>query len=300
MDTEPRRHRSIISIDDLTDADVAGILRRARQLLTSPPERNGTPFAAGLLFLSSSLRTRVGFAAATIRLGGTPVDVAETRSGTEMSSAESLEDTVRTLGGMVDLLVTRTGGLLPAIASRLACPVINGGEGGGEHPTQALIDLLAIKEECGDLGALRIGLCGDLGARSVRSLVKLFERWPPKQLTLMAPAERSADARQMSDLLGTRITISEEADFASLDVLYMIGLPPGTGADRLTSSTRAEFALDARSIGTLPAGAVVLCPLPVIDEIAPEVRDDRRVRMFAQSDRGVAVRMACIEFCLDH
>ena len=295
----PRRMRNLVSIDDLSASDIQHILERARALLLSSQPPEAWPFTTGLVFMSPSLRTRVGFAVATTRLGGTPIDINEKRGGAGMSAAESLADTLRTVGGMVDLVVTRTKQPLGTLTAEPACPLINGGEGGGEHPTQALIDLLAIEEEQGDIAGLTVGLCGDLQARSVRSLVRLLARYPPRVLTLISPPQREfPDISSMGELCD-RVEYRQTGNFEDIDVLYMAGLPAGTGANALTSDQRSRFSLDSDRLKQLAPDAVVLSPLPVIDEIHGDVRKDGRIKVFAQSDRGVAVRMACIELLLD-
>jgi aspartate carbamoyltransferase catalytic subunit len=290
----------LLSIDDLADVDIDAILDRSRSHLRSIAAVRPTPFSTGLVFLSSSLRTRVGFASATVKLGGVPIEVPERRGGTEMSVPESLGDTLRTASGLVDVLVTRTVHPLGSAVDGIRSPIVNGGEAGGEHPTQALIDLLAIEEEKGDLEELSIGLCGDLAARTTRSLVKLFGRRQPKELVLMGPSERPLAHHSLTMELGKITRFEEQLVPDGLDVLYMIGLAPGAGGgeDRLPDSTRRRFALDLDGLRRLPPNAVVLSPLPLIDEVAREVWSDPRIRIFEQSDRGVAVRMACLEHVL--
>jgi aspartate carbamoyltransferase catalytic subunit len=199
---------------------------------------------------------------------------------------------------MVDIVITRS--LTPSQlgVTDAACALINGGDAQGEHPTQALIDLLAIEEEAGAVESLRIGLAGDLRARAAHSLVKLLDRRPPASLVLMAPKNRLLPDGFLGAELASRTEDLDRLSLDGLDVLYMVGLPEGEGDDALPVDVRGAFALDLRSIRQLPSAAVVLSPMPVIDEIAPNVKNDSRVRIFAQSDRGVAVRMACIEFCL--
>jgi aspartate carbamoyltransferase catalytic subunit len=292
----PEKARSILSIDDLSDVDILDILDRSAVLVATDAPTTRRSFIAGLLFLTPSLRTRVGYATATARLGGTPIDVGEQRFGSDMSSPESMHDTLQTVRGMVDVLITRTH--TPLSLESAGAPVINGGAAGGEHPTQALIDMFAIRRARADIGELRIGLCGDMMARTATSLLHLLARFLPGSLSLMSPEERAVDVATFAPDLLERTTVLPNADFSGLDVLYMIGLAPGMGDDRLGEHARRPYRLDKRSATTLPAHAIVLSPMPVIDEIDDDVRSDPRLKMFEQSDHGVAVRMACIEYCL--
>jgi aspartate carbamoyltransferase catalytic subunit len=290
----------VLSIDDLSDLEIDAILARARQFEESRREMRDD-FVIGLLFLSSSLRTRVGFSTAALRLGGKPLDVLDVRSGSEMSDAESFEDTLRTVSGMVDVVVTRTPFVLNRTVVEDSCivPLVNGGDGseGGEHPTQALIDLLAIEEERGRMHDLTIGVCGDLRSRCARSLLRVLTRRTPRELVLISPAGRDEVGAALDGHLLERTTRRSTGDFSGLDVLYLTGLPQGRGADELNGEARAVFALNGTTVRSLPTDAVVLSPMPVIDEIAAELRADPRVRVFSQSDRGVQVRMAVLERC---
>jgi aspartate carbamoyltransferase catalytic subunit len=299
VSTSAEPGRSIVSVDDLADADVQWMLDQARRHLDAEPSSGHGPFTLALLFQASSLRTRVGYAAAACRLGGQPIDVPELRQDPTMTTAESFSDTVRTLQGMVDLIVTRTvAPLEQMLGSRPSGALINGGEAGGEHPTQALVDLLAMEEECGPLDGLRVGLCGDLSSRAALSLVKLLGRKLPAALVLMSPPGRALPDGVMSAKLAQRTEVLDVQRLDDLDVLHMVGLPEGQGPGALFEPARRAFALGPSEMAALPPDAVVLSPMPVVDELSVEARRDPRLRLFAQSDRGVAVRMACIEWCL--
>lgn len=287
----------LLSIDDLSDSAVHTILTRA----LDPAARTTGPVeqlpVVGLLFLSSSLRTKVGFAVAGARLGAPVVEASELRFGLGMSAGETLADTVRTLTGMVDVLVVRTPDPLAEAAATAVAPVVNAGDR-SEHPTQALIDLLAMEEERGGVESLRVGLCGDMQFRVVRSLLKLFDRRPPARLVLIGPPGRTDHGVPLGPALEERTEVRHHMAVDDLDVLDMVGLPEGAGEDFIAAASRQEFALTSARLAELPADAVVLAPLPVIDEIDEPGRDDARVRMFQQSDRGVAVRMAVLEHVL--
>lgn len=257
------------------------------------------PFTVGLLFLSSSLRTRVGFSVATVRLGGQPIEVSSTRWQTGMSEPEPFLDTLRVVSGMVDAVVVPVPFVLDrvAVSSWCVAPMVNAGDG-VEHPTQALVDLLAIEEERGPVEGLHVGICGDLTGRSARSLLKLMARRTPRRLTLMAPPGRSDPSVLPEGPLAERTVVLDRADFADLDVLYLAGLAEGTGENRIGPTRRAEFALTRAGLARLPEGAVVLSPLPLIDEVSEGARGDPRIRWLAQSDRGVSVRMAVLRLLL--
>lgn len=244
----------------------------------------------GLLFLEASLRTRVGFAAAAARLGGQSIDIAE-RRGSAVAMPEAWADTLRVVSGSVDLIVARPGRQLDIdqLRPQLVCGFLNGGDAGSgaEHPSQALIDLYAIERSRGPVSQLTVAICGDLRMRAVRSLVRLFARFPPRQLVTISDP-RLHDA--------TGITAEHRApwDIGDVDVLYVAGIPHGA----LDEPGRARLRVDRKALAALPGDAVVLSPMPVIDEIATTARSDPRIRMFQQSDDALFVRMALIEALL--
>lgn len=282
---------------DIADLDDAALDR----VLAGPaPEQHLVPgTVVGLLFLESSLRTRFGFASAAARLGATPLSITEVRSGQEMSDSESFADTLRAVAGMSDAVVVRSGARLDRDLIRMSspAPVINGGDRGGEHPTQALIDLTAIQHFAGPVAELNVGICGDMTMRASTSLLKLLARKPPRTLRLIAPAERQVSTTDLDAALPDRTTTTDAADFADLDVLLMTGLAPGRGGE-LTDQYRAEYALSERSIWSLPDHAVVLSPMPVIDEITDGARSDPRVRIHEHGDLAALTRMAVLQLLL--
>jgi aspartate carbamoyltransferase catalytic subunit len=260
---------------DLRAGAVGGLLR--------PP-------LVGLLFLETSLRTRVGFAAAAARLGGQSIDIAE-RRGNAFSMPEGWADTLRVVSGNVDLVIARPGRQLDVSQLRplLVSSFLNGGDTGGssEHPSQALIDLYAIEQARGPVSRLTVAICGDLRMRAIRSLVRLFARFPPRHLVQIS------DSRLRD---GTEVVLEDRApwELGDVDVLYVAGIPHGA----LDEPGRARLRVDRRALQALPDDAVVLSPMPVIDEIATTARSDPRIRMFQQSDDALFVRMALIEALL--
>lgn len=287
--------RHLLAVDDLVESEVDAILDRAAQFRSGAPvDASASPQLVGLCFYSSSLRTRVGFAAAAHRIGCHSVDVIGPRWTEAMSEPESFDDSLRTLSGMVDVVVGRTPFAIDTTLIDGCClvPYVNGGDRGGEHPTQALIDLWAIRGH-GELATMEIAIVGDLTARTVRSLVALLGRTPPGRLVLAGPD--NPDDVVVTGPLVDRTERVSAFDPAGLDVVYLAGLPQSVGAGHVDVEERANFALDARRAACLRPDAIVLSPMPVIDELSSEVRGDKRVRMFQQSDSGLFVRMAVLE-----
>jgi aspartate carbamoyltransferase catalytic subunit len=288
---KPAPNRVIVGVGDLGTEEIRHILSRATSLRAGAASQLTRPPLVGLLFLEASLRTRVGFAAAAARLGGQSIDIAE-RRGNTVAMPEGWADTLRVVSGNVDLVVARPG--RPLDASRL-CPLLvssflNGGDAGGcgEHPSQALIDLYAIEQARGPVSELTVAICGDLRMRAVRSLVRLFARFPPRRLVAIS------DPRLADGDSDGHAEHRAPWDVDDVDVLYVAGIPHGA----LDEPGRARLRVDRQALAALPPDAVVLSPMPVIDEIAATARSDPRIRMFQQSDDALFVRMALIEALL--
>jgi len=291
--------RHLGSIADLSSDEVLAILDRAEELRAGAPPTSRPGHVLALAFFESSTRTRVGFASAAIRSGWGTVDLSAGRHGSEMSAPESLSDTIRVVSAYSDAMVLRhpASDAWATAVAHTRCPLINGGNGNDEHPTQALIDLFAIRKATGRLEGLNVGIVGDIcGSRAAHSLIKALSRLGQAEIRLMGPGSRldSAVAAAWGGGAG-HVTIGHDLVLADLDVLYVAGLPEGTGSERLSAFTRATFSILASRITDLPAWAAVLCPLPRIDEISQEVAGDVRCRFFQQSDDGESVRMAVLE-----
>lgn len=278
--------RHLLLVDDLTDRDVDAILCRAAELLDGAPAAPLTHRVLGTAFFEESLRTRVGFASAAARLGWTTVAVDARREG-PYSSAESWVDTLRTLAGLVDVVVTRPA--LPmnraTVSEITQAVVINGGDRGplAEHPSQALIDLFAMERLRGPARELTVALCGDLRMRTARSLRKLLVRRGARLLAVTADELAAADAADLER--------REPWHLDDVDVLYVVGMPHG--ALRLDRRERLLVGVD--TMRSLHREAVVLSPMPVIDEITAAARRDERVRFFEANDWSVPVRLAVLE-----
>jgi aspartate carbamoyltransferase catalytic subunit len=286
---------SVLGVDDLTPLDLDRIMRRAADHLDSDVVlvRGAGPIV-GSVFLETSLRTRVGFAVAATRLGGSSVEVGALRSS-EISMPESLEDTLRVVAGMVDVLVVRVDrALRPLVGVALPVPVINAGDRGpsAEHPTQALIDLFAIERLKGPVGKQIVGICGDLRMRSARSFLRVLAHRPPGRLVLLTDSTFNS-----FDLPDTLVPIAEKrslADVSDLDVISVVGIAHGSASE----DVRTRLRLDTKALSSLPAHAIILSPMPVIDEVEPTVRADPRWRAFEQSDLATPVRVAILEHAL--
>ncbi|MCO5591432.1 hypothetical protein L7F22_045415 [Adiantum nelumboides] len=259
------------------------------------------------LFYEPSTRTRLSFESAMKRLGG---EVLTTENAREFSSAakgETLEDTIRTVEGYSDIIVLRhfESGAAKQAATAATIPVINAGDGPGQHPTQALLDVYTIQREIGRLDNIKVGLVGDLAnGRTVRSLAYLLGKYHGVKLYFVAP-----DVVKMKDDIKEYLTskdveweeTTDLMDVASkCDVVYQTRIQRERFGDRtdLYAEARGKFIVDKHIMNHLQSHAVVLHPLPRLDEITVDVDSDPRAAYFRQAKNGLYIRMALLKLLL--
>lgn len=289
--------RHLVRDADLDVDGVRGILALAQGWNQGEPV---APINAvvGLLFLAPSTRTSLGFGAAAARLAAIPLTLADVRVTGPGLPPETLADTLRVLSGMSDVVVCRPprGVSLDGHDAHLVSPLVNAGDDRA-HPTQALIDLFAVQSLAGPIDEIHLGISGDLRARTVRSMLHVLDLVPPRRLSLFAPPGREADLSGLSPQLRAVTHLHEEPDFAELDVLHLPGLAPERDLP-LAEDAHLRWGFSALSAPTLPGSAIVLSPGPVIDEVEVSYRADSRLRVFEQSDLGVAVRVGVLRWLL--
>ena len=299
--------RHVVEVGQFDRAGIEALFAAADRMRDLP--RGQDPLRGHLLatiFYEPSTRTRLSFEAAMLRLGG---QVLSTENAREFSSAikgESVEDTVRIVGGYADAIVLRhhEQGAAHRAAAVSPVPILNAGDGPGEHPTQALLDLYTIRHELGRIDGLRVALVGDLRfGRTARSLARLFKLTRGTELLFVSPpaVPMGADVRAELDAAGVRWR--EETDLAAVlpevDVVYQTRIQKERFATPAEyEAARGVYVVDAAALARLGPGAVVLHPLPRVDEIAVEVDADPRAAYFRQARNGVFVRMALLEHVL--
>lgn len=259
------------------------------------------------LFYEPSTRTRLSFESAMRRLGGT---VVTTESAGDFSSAakgETLEDTVRTIDGYADVLVLRhfQAGSAARAAAASARPLVNAGDGPGQHPTQALLDVYTIQKELGRLDNIVVGLVGDLAnGRTVRSLAYLLSKFDGVELVFIAPpvVRMGDDIKDFLTDKGVKWSESDDllAVTARCDVLYQTRIQRERFAERPQDyeEARGKFIIDPAVMRVLPAHSIVMHPLPRLDEITTEVDADPRAAYFRQAQNGLYIRMALLQVLL--
>ncbi|MGA1195750.1 MAG: aspartate carbamoyltransferase [Candidatus Latescibacterota bacterium] len=260
------------------------------------------------LFYEPSTRTRLSFESAMFRLGG---EVITTESAREFSSAakgETLEDTIRIVEGYSDVIVMRhfESGAARRAADVASVPIINAGDGPGQHPTQALLDVYTIQKEIGHLDGIKVALVGDLAnGRTARSLAYLLAKYEGVKLYFVAP-----NVVRMKDDIKTHLTehgvsFEEENDLlkvaGEVDVIYQTRIQKERFGDRIEDyeKARGKYIIDGKVMDALSEKAVVMHPLPRVDEIDPAVDSDPRAAYFRQAHNGLFIRMTLLRMVLE-
>ena len=256
------------------------------------------------VFYEPSTRTRFSFEAAMLRLGGQIIMTEAASHFSAVKKGESLEDTIRVLGGYADVIVLRHPEKGSAERASKVSPVprINAGDGAGEHPTQALLDLFTIRKECGTVDGLSIACMGDLlYGRTVHSLLRLLGLYKVK-ISLHAPPELKLPEEYISELRENGITIEEREGMDGVenaDVVYVTRVQRERfSSDEEYQKVKGSYVIDEDWLQKLKPQAVIMHPLPRIDELAPEVDKDPRAAYFRQEKNGVYVRMALLAHVL--
>lgn len=260
----------------------------------------------GSVFYEASTRTRFSFEAAMLRLGG---GVVSTESAAHFSSAikgESLEDSIRIIAGYTDIIALRhpEAGAAQRAASVSSIPLINAGDGSGEHPTQALLDLFTIQNERGSLEGFSIGIVGDLlYGRTVHSLVHILSLCENIDLIFVCPEELSLPQEYQSFLaehaIPFRFASTLEDVLPDVDVLYVTRIQKERfSSPELYSRIKDSYVLTPSGLGLMKKDAVIMHPLPRVGEIQADVDGDPRAAYFRQARNGLYVRMALLALML--
>ena len=296
--------RHLLNPLDLSVKEIDAILAVARQIEVDPKKFahvcDGKKLAT--LFYEPSTRIRLSFEAAMLNLGGSVLGF-HSADSSSASKGESVADTIRVISCYADIAAMRhpkEGA--PLVASQYSrIPVINAGDGGHQHPTQTLTDLMTIRSLSGRLNHLTVGLCGDLKfGRTVHSLINALSRYEDIRFVLISPPELRVPEYIREDVLRAKnIEFKEVGDLDSampeLDILYMTRVQ----RERFFNEEdyirlKDSYILDKKKLKLAKENMYILHPLPRVNEISVEVDNDPRAAYFKQAQYGVYVRMALI------
>jgi aspartate carbamoyltransferase catalytic subunit len=304
------RLHHVVAAQDFNRGMLEELFRSAHEM-ERVVERGGSKLLDGLimasLFYEESTRTRFSFETAMLRQGGSVISTENARQFSSVSKGETLEDTIRIMNGYCDVIVMRhyESGAARRAADISRVPVINAGDGTGQHPTQALLDLYTIEKELGRIDDLTIAVVGDLAnGRTVRSLCYLLAKYRNVRIYMAAPQVVRMGEDIKGYLARHDVWFREEADLRAIapqvDVLYQTRIQKERFGDRTEDYLAAKgvYVVDRELMQSMRPDSIVMHPLPRVDEITPDVDADPRAAYFRQAQNGLYIRMALLAACL--
>ena len=297
--------RDIISIKDFSREEISYIFKIAKTM--EPKTEKGSEMLRGkilaTLFFEASTRTRLSFESSMLKLGGSTIGFAEAEI-TSVKKGENLADTIRTVENYADVIALRhpLEGAARLAAEFSKVPIINGGSGAEEHPTQALLDLYTMQKEGGKIDGLKVAMVGDLRyGRTVHSLAYALSLYNV-ELYLVSP-ETLRMRREVLQTIKERIHVTERTSLEKIiplvDVLYVTRIQKERFPDPAEyAKVKGSYRIDSESLSEAKKDLVILHPLPRVDEIAAEVDNMPYARYFQQVRNGIVVRMALLALIL--
>lgn len=297
--------QDIISVSQFSRENLEHIFAVAEDMRAIVKKQGSTDLLRGYvlacLFYEPSTRTSSSFIAAMSRLGGTIIPITQGVQFSSVSKGESLPDTIRTLESYADVIVIRHPemGSAQIAADYARRPIINGGDGVGEHPTQALLDMFTIKEELGHIDGLNVGMVGDLRyGRTVHSLARLLCLYDV-QFNFVSPEILRLPLDVMNDIRDHGLPVAETYDVADIisdvDVLYVTRVQKERFADLAQyEEVMDQYVITPELMAHAKDKMVVMHPLPRVGEISYHVDADPRAAYFRQMENGMYVRMALL------
>ena len=295
--------RSVLDITDLSVEEIDGLIATANDIIANPEKYwdKCKHKKLATLFFEPSTRTRLSFEAAMHELGGDVIGFSDAQNSSA-SKGESVSDTVRVVSCYADIIAMRhpKEGAPRIAAMRADVPIINAGDGGHNHPTQTLADLLTIYREKGHFDNLTVGFCGDLKfGRTVHSLIHAMSRYENVRFVLVSPEELRLPGYMIQEMDKAGIEYLETGDLEAvmpeLDILYMTRVQKErffNEADYIR--LKDSYVLTPEKLKTAKPDMPVLHPLPRVNEISVAVDDDPRACYFKQVKNGKYMRMALI------
>ncbi|OGP10122.1 MAG: aspartate carbamoyltransferase [Deltaproteobacteria bacterium GWA2_45_12] len=272
-------------------------------------KKTGTPLTGKVmaaLFYEPSTRTRFSFESAMLRLGGSVITTENAKEFSSAAKGESLEDSIRVINNYVDVIVLRhyEQGASARAARVSAVPVINAGDGAGQHPTQALLDLYTIQKELGKIDGISIAFVGDLlHGRTIRSLSYLLGKYKNIKIYFVSPPALKVGEDIKVYLKKYRVDYTETADLNSIiskvDVLYQTRIQKERfKSEKEYQKLKGYYQIDMQLVKQMKARSIIMHPLPRVDEILPEVDQSPKAIYFKQARYGLLIRMALLKYLL--
>jgi aspartate carbamoyltransferase catalytic subunit len=297
--------RDIISIKDFTRKEIDYILETAEAI--EPIAKTGSDMLKGkilaTLFFEPSTRTRLSFEAAMHKLGGSTIGFAEPEIAS-VRKGENLADTIRVVENYADVIALRhpREGAARLAAEFAKVPIINGGSGGEEHPTQALLDLYTIKKEKGLIDSLNIAMVGDLRfGRTVHSLAYALSLYKVKLYFVSPPLLKMR--REVLEAIKGKVDVLETSNLdeviPEIDVLYVTRIQKERFPDPAEyMKVKGSYRINMETLGKAKPDLIILHPLPRVGEISPEIDRTSHAKYFQQVWNGIIIRMALLALIL--
>ena len=296
----------ILSTNQFNKEEVESILSRAKEIEKSIREPKIATLLTGkiiaTIFFEPSTRTRLSFETAALRLGAQIISAENAMVNSSAFKGETIEDTTRMLSCYADAIVLRhpEAGSVEAASLVTNTPILNAGDGSNQHPSQALLDLYTIQKELGRLNNLKIVFVGDvLHSRTLNSLVTLLTLYSGNNFHFVSPKELIIGETQRKEFTEKNITFTEGEGLLSAlpqaDIIYMIRVQKERFADKTTyEKVKDSFILKSEHLKLMKDEAIILHPLPRVNEIDHAIDKDKRAAYFRQAQNGLYIRMALL------
>ncbi len=300
----------IISAAQFSKEEVEKILFRAEEMEKSVKEGKVNKILenkiVAAMFFEPSTRTRLSFETAALKLGAQVIGAENAMENSSAYKGETIEDTTRMLSAYADVIVMRhpTAGTAEAASKVATKPIINAGDGANQHPSQGFLDLYTIKKEHGRLDNLNIGFGGDLlNSRTLRSLLPFLRFYSGNKFYFISPKELELPREFIAELHENNVNFEElrslDEKIGELDVLYMTRVQKERFPDEASyDKVKNLFIFKKEHLNSLKENAIIMHPLPKINEIEIEVDSDKRAAYFRQAENGLYARMALLGYSL--
>jgi aspartate carbamoyltransferase catalytic subunit len=296
----------ILSTNQFKKSEVEKILLRANEMEMSLKSGKSIDLLSGKIiasiFFEPSTRTRLSFETAALRLGASVISAENAMENSSAYKGETMEDTARILSCYADAIVMRhpVPNSVQIASTATETPIINAGDGANQHPSQAFLDLYTIKKEHGRLDNLSIAFVGDiLNSRTMRSLVPLLMMFEKNIFYFISPKELVLSSEYRKYLIDNKVNFFEvnslDEILPKVDILYMTRVQKERFSDILEyEKVKDSFLLKMEHVNKLKSNAIILHPLPRVNEIAEDIDKDKRAAYFRQAQNGLYIRMALL------
>lgn len=296
--------KHLIKSQQLTKERLFNLFKRADELRVSPNNSlKGKVLTT--LFYEPSTRTRLSFESAMLKMGGQVMGTENAREFSSVSKGESLVDTIRVIAAYSDAIVMRHNeqGSAKKASEISNVPIINGGDGKGQHPTQALLDAYTIYKEIGKLDDIKIAMVGDLASgRTVQSLCYLLGKFSKVKIIFVSPVNLKINQEIKDYLKHHNIEFTEEDNLEkilpTIDVIYMTRIQKERISQENYRKAKGKFVMNNENLELLSKNSIIMHPLPHVEEIDISIekeQSDSRIAYFRQAENGLYIRMALLE-----